>query len=103
MAEGKSGDERMAVVETTLQTHVLPMLQKMDGKLDNIMAEKASKESVKEAHEAIDELRKALDTKADKAEFDKVKEKVLIYTGGIGVIVVLASWLGPKLLTLLAK
>lgn len=103
MADEKPGGERVAVVEAILEKHVLPMLQKMDGKLDDIMAEKASKESVKEAHDAIDALKVAMEGKADKSEVQQVRERVFYASGAVALGVVVMGWLVPFLLDKLVK
>lgn len=90
-----------------------PMWKRMEDKLDKVLEnlqEKASKGSVAEAHEEIDKLQLALGTKADRTEVEavrgelkQVRDKVLIWTGGGAVLVVLVAWYGPKLFALLAK
>lgn len=98
--EEKRG-ERVAAVEAILEKHVLPMLQAMDKKLDDIMNEKASKESVREAHERLAKVEVALQGKADKSELKEVRDKVLLWTGGLIVIGWLAARLGDRLFTVL--
>lgn len=97
------GDERVLAVEAILEKHVLPMLQKMDAKLDDIMNEKASKESVDKAFARIGQVEAALQTKADRSELREVRDKVLMWTGVGAVLAVLVGWFGKELLSMLAR
>lgn len=104
--------ERVARLEGTID-QTLPMLKKMDEKLDRaleLIGEKASRGSVAEAHGEIDRIQLALKEKADKKDVDAVKTEVrqirdtiLKWSGAIMVLAVLASWFGQKLLAMLAK
>lgn len=98
--EEKRG-ERVAVVEAMLEKHVLPMLQRMDEKLDQIMNEKASKESVREAHERLARVEVALQGKADKTEVREIRDKMLLWTGALIVIGWMVTKFGDRLFTVL--
>lgn len=101
----------MAALEATWE-RTLPTLERVEKKLDkalDLIGEKASRGSVAEAHGEIDKIQLALKEKADKADvkavdtkLDELRSRMLIWTGAGLVIMVLVSWYGQKLLTVLA-
>lgn len=102
-ASDKALGERVAHIEGKLD-RLIPTIERMEAKLDEALElarAKASKESVQEAHDRIDKVEVALVGKADKAEVKEVRDKILLWTGGLIVIGWLATKFGDRLFTVL--
>lgn len=109
--------ERVARMEGVLEQRVLKGIERMETKLDEALEEikeKASRPAVAEAHEQIDAIQIALKEKADKeavevalkdvrADVKQVRERMLVWTGGLAALFVLGNWVVPKLVGLLMQ
>lgn len=101
--------ERIAMLEALypeLKEDMQDIKSRMDrmcAKIDDFLTKAATQEAVREVRAEVEKVKREMQEKADKNEVRQIRERMLMWMGGGAVLLVLATWYGPKLLGLVAK